>query len=87
MRRHTHKILYILQSWRDWRVDTKSKASKLKNYRQGTGGGGPPPTEERLIALMGIEFITGHTNVIDPAEVNIAQNFTSIKIFKHSIVH
>lgn len=74
-----------MQSWRDWRVDTKSKASKLKNYRQGTGGGGPSPaalheTEERLIALMDIESIIGHTNVVDPSEVSIAQNVITSKI-------
>ncbi|XP_011691485.1 PREDICTED: uncharacterized protein LOC105452235 [Wasmannia auropunctata] len=62
-----------IKSWRDWRIDTKAKAAKIKNYQRGTGGGGPPPAplleiEERLISLMGIESIEGHTSVIDPAE-------------------
>ncbi|XP_032664104.1 uncharacterized protein LOC116840803 isoform X3 [Odontomachus brunneus] len=61
-----------IKSWRDWRIDVKSKAAKLKSQR-GTGGGGPSAvslheTEKRLIALMGIESIRGHLNVIDPAE-------------------
>jgi len=32
-----------MQSWRNWRVDVKSKASKLRNYQKGTGGGDPSP--------------------------------------------
>ncbi|KMQ81490.1 hypothetical protein RF55_26174, partial [Lasius niger] len=46
-----------IKSWRDWRVDVKAKAAKLKNYRGGTGGGGASKTplleiEERLISLI-----------------------------------
>ncbi|XP_032663937.1 uncharacterized protein LOC116840803 isoform X1 [Odontomachus brunneus] len=66
-----------IKSWRDWRIDVKSKAAKLKSQR-GTGGGGPSAvslheTEKRLIALMGIESIRGHLNVIDPAESTARQ--------------
>lgn len=50
----------------------------------GTGGGGPLPaslqeTEKRLIALMGVESITGHLSVIDPAEVGYTLRFINCK--------
>ncbi|KMQ87503.1 hypothetical protein RF55_13197 [Lasius niger] len=61
-----------MKSWRDWRLDVKSKASKLRNYQKGTGGGGPPAslqeTEKRLLNLMGVESVIGHLSIIDPAE-------------------
>lgn len=56
-------------------MDTKSKAAKLRNYQRGTGGGGPfsaplHEIEEKLITLMGMESVTNHSNIIDPAEVS-----------------
>ncbi|RLU24778.1 hypothetical protein DMN91_002868 [Ooceraea biroi] len=70
----TKSIDKWIKSWRDWRTDTKAKAAKNRNYCRGTGGGGPSPTplleiEERLISLIGVESVTGHSNVIDPAEI------------------
>lgn len=69
-------MFYDLQSWRDWRVDVKAKAARIKSYQKGTGGGGANGNplleiEERLISLIGIEAAIGHENIIDPAEVNI----------------
>ncbi|XP_036150553.1 uncharacterized protein LOC118648332 [Monomorium pharaonis] len=65
-----------IKSWRDWRVDVKAKATRLKSYQKGTGGGGANGNplleiEERLISLIEIEAAIGHENIIDPAEVNI----------------
>jgi len=62
----------------------------LRNYQKGTGGGGPSPvslqeTEKKLIALMGIESVIGHSSVIDPAEVNILTLFIN-KLFKYRIM-
>ncbi|XP_067207126.1 uncharacterized protein [Linepithema humile] len=73
-----------MKSWRDWRLDVKSKASKLRNYQKGTGGGGPSPaslqeTEKRLIALMGIESVIGHLSVIDPAEISMHRYYMKCK--------
>jgi len=91
----------VLQSWRDWRVDVKSKAAKLKSHQRGTGGGGPSPAplheiEERLIALIGKEAVEGHSNIIDPAEVSItncnlltiylcSNNMCYINVFKYAL--
>lgn len=62
-----------LQSWQDWRSDTKAKALKHKKYRGGTGGGPSPAPlsqmEETLLQFCGIEMVEGVEGVADPLEV------------------
>lgn len=65
-------MFYLLQTWQDLCSKTKTKNTKIKKYKQGTGGGSSlatseqlTPIEEQVLKTIDVTAIRGHDTIAE----------------------